>query len=116
MLKTLPLACVIVFAGCQSYQYMTVTGKNINENVHHNFAMENDSLVLIYSFAGYSGPIRMRIENKLDKPLYVDWNRSSLIVNDRSIGYLRGEVPVLSGTGTSESDDGAGNVEFIPPG
>ncbi len=40
-----------------------------------------------YSFYGYGGPVRISVHNKLNVPLYIDWKRSALVMNDHSNTY-----------------------------
>lgn len=132
----LPLASILcLFSSCTTYQYMAVQGKNINANDRQEYVVENDSLRITYNFHGQDAPINVEVKNKLDKPIYVDWSRSALIINEKAISYSAATVPV-SGTVTStsysapagslRSSVSQGNfsgsmgvpkdMEFIPPG
>lgn len=132
------LATSLLFSlsGCVTYQFMRVSGKDISQNEKQEFVLENDSLRLKYNFYGYNAPIRIEVQNKLKKPIYIDWKRSALIVNENAISYvppsapISGSVSVSSSTTfnnlnrsvtTSSSGNISGSVglppdiEFIPP-
>ena len=53
-----------------------------------------------YSFTGYSGPVTISIYNKLNVPLYVDWKRSALVMNDHSYTYWQNKSTI---EGSAES-------------
>lgn len=138
MRQFLPLtAIVFLFTSCSTYQYMTVNGKNIAANDKHEFIMENDSVRVKYNFNGKDAPVNVEVLNKLDKPVYVDWGRSALIINGKAISYMPSSVPIsgaLSSTTASWprtntgflSSTSEGNfrgsvevpkeMDFIPPG
>jgi hypothetical protein len=138
MRKLLPLASfVLLFSSCTTYQYMRVSGKNITANDNREFVMENDSVRVIYNFHGQNAPIHVEVLNKMDKPIYVDWSRSALIINDKAISYVPSSVPISGSVTTTTSSlprpgggfrqttsygDFSGSVgvpremDFIPPG
>lgn len=68
------------------YQYATVSG-SMKKNDQREFIIENDSLTIKYTFNGINCPVNISIFNKLDIPLYIDWKRSSLILNDENESY-----------------------------
>jgi hypothetical protein len=137
MRPILPLASIVfLFTGCTTYQYMTVRGENITHNDRREFVMENDSIRLKYNFSGMDAPINVEVQNKLDKPLYIDWSRSALIINDKAISYVPSSAVISGSVNTTTSSyrsagswrssvtDGSfqGSVavpremDFIPPG
>jgi hypothetical protein len=75
---------VILFlcTGCMKYQYLTVDGPAKND-YSHEIAVENDSVSISYKFSG--GLVSVQIYNKLEIPLFVDWQQSSLILQGHSI-------------------------------
>ena len=81
---------------------MRVSGKNISANERREFVMENDSVRVKYKFNCQDAPINVEVLNKMDKPIYVDWSRSALIINDKAISYVPTSVPV-SGSITTNS-------------
>jgi len=52
-----------------------------------DFVTENDSILVAYWFNGENAPIYINIFNKSSKPLYVDWSKSALIVQDEAMSY-----------------------------
>lgn len=100
----LPLSFIVILTvSCTRYQYLTVqsSSHSVQQNANDQFVMENDTLVVIYDFRGAELPVSIRISNKLEKPLLVDWKRSSIIVNDQAISLKPDEVTqgsAVSGT------------------
>jgi len=92
------LTCIMLLSGCSVYQHVRVAS-DAPQNDQSEFLIENDSLSIIYSFKGQSGPIYMELFNKLDKPFYVDWSKSSLIVEGLSYSFWKDEAK-MSGTST----------------
>ena len=124
------LISLSLFTGCITYQHVSLSG-NAPQNEKSEFVVENDSVSLIYSFHGHSGPITMDIANKLNKPLYVDWRKSALIINGQSFTLWKDEASLnthVSSTSVLQDDQTiqtSGNlqgsivkndkVSFIPP-
>ena len=52
---------------------------------------------MVYNFNGINAPINITIQNKLQVPVYIDWQRSALIVNDKAISYVPGELKINGG-------------------
>jgi hypothetical protein len=72
--------------GCLQYQFATVSG-NLTETARNEHVLENDTLIIKYVFGGANCPVTIYIQNKLGVPLYVDWKRSAVIVNNESFSY-----------------------------
>jgi hypothetical protein len=138
MLRTLPFALLLfLFSSCTTYQYMTVSSNSIEQNEQREFVVENDSLRLRYRFDGLNAPVNLEVQNKLGKPIYVDWRRSALIMGDRAFSYKPGSLTVSGSTYTSVDNwfstrnqgfnsasssssfsstvEFPGDMEFIPP-
>ncbi|AEW00941.1 hypothetical protein A4D02_13370 [Niastella koreensis] len=134
MSKSIPIAVIpLLFClSCTTFQYVTVSSTGIAKNNRNEFVVENDSLRLIYNFSGQNGPIKISIYNKLDVPVYIDWQRSAVIVNDKTMPYVPGEVQIegsysgstytsrFSHYGSSSGNISATaylptTVDFIPP-
>lgn len=95
-MKTLNTLLILLFGtlsqmGCMKYQYATVAS-NLATNDQQEFFVENDTLLIRYSFSGYGGPVNISIHNKLNVPLYVDWSRSALVVNEESHTYWQNKM------------------------
>lgn len=127
----LPALVSCFFTSCSVYQVMTVSSHEVRQNQASEFVVENDSLELCYNFNGQDGPIKVKIRNKLQQPVYVDWKRSALIINDRAISYapntmsIEGSMAASSFNWTKDFSTTWGrlnataqlppDIEFIPP-
>jgi hypothetical protein len=134
MIKNLPYTVILfLFSSCASYQYYTVSSARVAQNDKREFVIENDSLRLVYNFNGYNAPVNISIQNKLSVPVYIDWQRSALIVNDQAISYVPAEMRIDGGFNGSSTKYGSisgykttsgqiqataslpPSVDFIPP-
>ena len=79
--RFLYLPLLFVLPSCVSYQYVSLAG-DLSQNDQQEFISENDTLRMLYSFNGANCPVTIDVYNKSDKPLYVDWNKSSVIINN----------------------------------
>lgn len=92
--------------------------------------MENDSVKISYSFYGVNAPVEIQVYNKLNKPLYIDWQQSAVIVGDNAVSYSGNDVHISGTTSASafrvgSVNSSAGNlsavatlpkqVTFLPP-
>lgn len=124
------LLVIGLFSSCITYQHVSLSS-NVAQNAQSKFVVENDSIKMVYSFNGQSGPITMEITNKLNKSLYVDWRKSALIINGQSFTLWKDEASLSANISSSSAmpDDHtiqtSGNlqgsivkndkVSFIPP-
>jgi len=76
--------CFMVLPGCTEYQYITVNS-NLNKNENKEFNVENDTVSIKYKFSGQNFQLSQTIFNKLQVPLYIDWQRTNIIVNGNQI-------------------------------
>jgi len=83
------LPAFLLSSCASSFFYSTIS--TLNENMYQNedgdFIMEEDSLLIAYWFSGRNAPIYINVYNKSGSPLYVDWTRSSIIVDDVANSY-----------------------------
>lgn len=121
---------VFLFPACSStYFYSTLNTSNeyVEKVDNGDFLLETDSLWIAYCFKGSGGPVQITVFNKANKPLYVDWKRSALIIDNIAMTYA-GEKLDYSGdwdsfynnqTNLSGSFDGQVSLPksecFIPP-
>jgi hypothetical protein len=95
MVKFLPIPVILLICtSCHRYQYTTISSSNIERNEKNEFVAENDSLKLVYNFSGHQGPINITVENKLSVPVYIDWQRSDIIVNGKAVSFAPGEMKI----------------------
>lgn len=128
----LPVTCLLLFSSCGTYQYMTVSSTTaVKPDNFQDLVIENDSFLVRYNFNGPNAPVNLLIQNKLNQPVYIDWKRSGMIVNDRNISYVSNVVPITGGISTStvnwsrrwSSTEGSlyaeaalpGQMDFLPP-
>ncbi|MBD2700240.1 hypothetical protein IC229_06315 [Spirosoma sp. BT702] len=125
-LSFLFVLCVLLTSCTPKIQVVTLRGSNVHPD-KEGLSIDNDTLTLRYDFASERGLMHLTLINKLNKPLYVDWKRSSFIIGQDKIDYwydvaevnLTGSLlrynryvssPTLSGTITKTDP-----VAFIPP-
>lgn len=89
-------ATIFLLSGCSSYQYIAITG-NAHQNRSQNFVVQNDTVKIIYSFKGNNFPVTVEVYNKLNKPLYVDWTNSALIIDGKTVSFWQ-DIAHLSGS------------------
>lgn len=93
-----------LFGSCTTFQYATINSSSVKKNEKQEFIIENDSLQLVYNFNGRNAPVNITIHNKLNVPMYIDWQRSAIIVNDMASSYVPDKVQIEgSFSGTSNS-------------
>ncbi|NJO69435.1 MAG: hypothetical protein HC830_09295 [Bacteroidetes bacterium] len=86
---------IALLSGCTSYQLISVNS-NLPQSKNQELVFENDSLKVTYSFNGMACPVKIRIFNKLQQPMFVDWSKSAAVVNDLKINYWE-DVASFSG-------------------
>lgn len=126
------LSILIGLSSCSSTYYYSTLNTN-DEGIGRDnvgaFFFDTDTIQITYSFRGKDGPIQIGIHNKLDKPMYVDWSRSAIIINNVATSY-HGKKTRLTGqniyigpsasnniskTTTSGYEYNPDYVSFIPP-
>ena len=120
-----------LISSCIHYQYVTIDGSGMKTDAQEFFE-ENDSVRVQYNFNGPDAPVNVMIENKTSTPIYIDWSRSALIINDQAISYMSKVVPIEGTFGNSSGGSNYGwyantsgsvyatatlpdNLDFIPP-
>lgn len=74
----------------------------IFKNKKGEFVLKGDSIDLIYSFSGENAPITVGINNLKTTPIYIDWRKSGLIVDDNTITF-REPINVFASYGDTSS-------------
>ena len=77
----------VLFSSCSTYQYNTISSNNSLKTTTNEFVSETDSLKIIYNFYGEGPSIHITVQNKLNSPLYVNWQKSALITNNNAVSY-----------------------------
>lgn len=86
---------ILLFSSCKEYQFATVISDTYRPEIHEN-VIENDTVLIRYLFLGENCPITVSIFNKLKQPLYVDWSKSSVIINSEKQSYWVDEARINS--------------------
>ncbi|GAB3690559.1 hypothetical protein GCM10027592_07920 [Spirosoma flavus] len=107
-------------------QVVTLRGSNVRP-AKEGLILDNDTLTLRYNFASERGLMHLTLVNKLNKPLYVDWKRSSFIIGQDKVDYWYDVANVdvtgsslrynryVSSSALSGTITKADPVAFIPP-
>lgn len=75
---------LVILSGCNRYQYMYVSS-HLDQNEKKEFIVENDTVQIKYSFAGENFPLTITLYNKLRQPVYIDLERSTVVMNNMQI-------------------------------
>lgn len=99
------MSMLFCLSGCSSYYYSTLSSNDQygGSDENNDFVQENDSVRISYCFYGENAPISISIYNKLEQPLFVDWQRSALIIDDVATSYYQGQVAIQGQTESSTS-------------
>ncbi|MDR2950880.1 MAG: hypothetical protein LBV71_16960 [Prevotella sp.] len=84
------LVIAMLFPACSStffYSTLNTPNEYVEKVDNGDFLLETDSLWIAYCFKGGGGPVQITVFNKSDKPLYVDWKRSALIIDNVAMTY-----------------------------
>ncbi|MBX7125105.1 MAG: hypothetical protein K1X47_05395 [Cyclobacteriaceae bacterium] len=80
-------ACLLLtLSSCSVYQYGSISS-TLPRDTQKGYTYENDTLRLVYRFEGVNCPHTIEVHNKIDQPIYVNWQRSSVISGDQSRPY-----------------------------
>lgn len=133
MKKLLLIAPIMLFfASCKPYQYFTVAAPELQQDSLKQYVFENDTMKVLYNFTGYQGPLKVTVINKLKEPIFLDWNRSAMIMNGESVALYQpsfqfsgrsvgSSVEVIKDVSLNSSRmsgtlSGQEGVDMIPPG
>ena len=91
MLFVLSVVALFCMSSCSSYYYSVLESNDAvgEKNDDKDFVIENDSVCISYCFYGEDAPISITVYNKMDEPLFVDWQRSALIIDDVATSYYQ---------------------------
>jgi hypothetical protein len=77
----LTLYSILILSGCSRYQYISISS-HLDQNDKKEFVNENDTVSIKYSFTGENFPLTITLYNKLHQPLYIDLQRSTVVINN----------------------------------
>lgn len=89
------LLCLMLLGCTSSYVQVFETNSSIERDTDGFYVYENDSLKMTYSLWKAKGLMTFSIYNKLDKPLYIDWKKSSYIDNSVKLNYWVNEEKTI---------------------
>jgi hypothetical protein len=81
------LILAIIVSGCGNYVQVFETKTTNAQTINDKYIFENDSLRIEYDFWAQNGLLSFTIYNKLTKPIYVDWKKSSYVNNGIKLNY-----------------------------
>lgn len=83
----LPFAffCSMFLFGCNKHQFIFVEARQ--DHATGGFLTENDSLEIQYNFSGENIPVKITVKNKSEKPVYIDWKKSVVIIDGKKYDY-----------------------------
>lgn len=81
------LLLVILVSSCKSYIQLFDTKTSNTKNVDDKYIYENDTVKITYNFWKEKGIMSFEIYNKLNKPMFIDWKKSSYINNTVKLNY-----------------------------
>ncbi|SHG77405.1 lipoprotein [Pedobacter caeni] len=104
---------IALLSSCSRYYVSTLESSNTKKKeATGEFLFENDTLSITYNFHGVNAPISIEFYNKLNEPLYVNWQKSALIEGDRATSYLGKQIPFKANlSGSSVNVFPQGNLE-----
>lgn len=111
---TIFILFTLVFFSCSSsyVQVFETSSKNQLIKNETNYVYENDSVKITYSFWEDKGKMSFVVYNKLKKPLYIDWKKSSYISNTLKINYWE-DVTTTNSVETRQTFGAANNLLSI---
>lgn len=126
MKPILPLVLsAVLLSSCSKYEYLKISSGDTSLMQDQKFNAGNDSIQIIYGFYGKGGPIEITVVNNLAKGVTVDWQKTMLITDKKTIpvyipaAQIQGQVQKsVSVNGQSSIDASMSPVlltQFIPP-
>lgn len=100
-LSIIALVFLQLLSSCKKFQYVTVVGDSYRAEINENI-IETDSVLIRYDFRGRGCPVTINVVNKLNQPLYVDWSKSSVIINGQRFSYWSDAATIKSNTESIE--------------
>lgn len=78
---------------CSPYiQVFDTNSESFGLNKENSYIFENDSIRVEYNFWKNKGIMSFVVYNKLKKPLYIDWKKSSYVQNGIKLNYWEDET------------------------
>lgn len=130
------LVILVSLTSCSStyfYSTLNTSSKKTKKDSEGYFVTKLDSVDIVHSFKGENAPIMISVYNYSTQPVYIDWNKSSVIMDGVSTSYAGNIIPLwgqsttnthensLSPTSSFSTSTFKGalsmpdNIAFIPP-
>jgi len=128
------LGIILSLSPCKATHYFSTISSSdtkLKKTESGILIFENDTLSISYSFHGKDAPIQISIYNKTNEPLYIDWQRSAIIIDKIATSYNKQKMKIEGGlytnttninnyfSETSGSFSGVAtlpkHISFIPP-
>jgi len=91
-----------MFTNCSTYQYVNLKS-DLKSGPYGEIINETDTILIQYSFAGDDQPVNIKITNKYNKPVYVNWKSSAIIINGHSYSLWNESAIIKLNTDTEKS-------------
>lgn len=78
---------VISLFSCVSTYYQVSEIRTNPAKMQNNNTYEDSAVKISYNFWSTGGTLKFTLYNKLNVPIYIDWDRSNFILNGQSIEY-----------------------------
>lgn len=107
-------AATLLLSACSKYYVSTLESSNAKKSEERGtFKFENDTLSVTYSFNGKNAPVSIMMYNKLNEPLFIDWQKSALIKGDQAISFSGKEIKIRADIYGSSYPDiiGEGSIQ-----
>jgi len=92
---------LLSLSSCKKFQYLTVVGDFYKDQTNENL-IETDTLLISYNFNGDGCPVAITVFNKSNQPLYIDWSKSSVIINGQRFSYWTDASTIRTNTESTE--------------
>jgi|GEM_PF-5305058 len=92
MKKLLSLLVILSLGSCITLYYQISEVNADPAKMKSNNIYEDSTFKITYNFWSNGGILKFDLYNKLNVPVYVDWDRSNFILNDHSVSYSEQSV------------------------
>jgi hypothetical protein len=82
-----------ILSSCANRQFITVQS-SLARDRGKGFVFKTDSVEIAYQFRGDGGSIQIDVQNKTTKPMFVDWSKSTIIMNGKVNAYWKNDYSV----------------------
>ncbi|MFT4525232.1 MAG: hypothetical protein ACI85F_001385 [Bacteroidia bacterium] len=88
------IACTTILSSCSRvFQVYELKSDDVSMN-DSLYMYEDDTVKIIYDFWAERGIMRFAVKNKLEKPIYINWDKSKFIKNGKLSPYWTDETRI----------------------